>query len=270
MTYDALDEDNARAVLDSLELPIDWRIRLAGFIPQLVTIGMSGAVVIRLLADDHVPLFLKSDAGPFAEVPAEAERLTWLAAQHLPAPRLLDHVEQHGTHLLLMTAVPGRDLASNPGLAPAEIARIAGEALAALHAHDPATCPFDHRIANRLPVARLNLEAGRVHPVWDHETLTPEAAWDELVATRPDTEDLVVTHGDACLPNLLVEHGRFTGFVDCARLGLADRWQDLALALGSLERNYGPGLAAPFLAAYGLGRVDPARATWYRLLDEFF
>jgi len=267
--YDVIDEDNARAVLDGLDLPVDWRIHLAGYVPRLMTIGESGAVVIRLASDDRRPLFLKADSGPFAEVPAEAERLAWLASQQIAAPRVVDRIEQRGTHLLLMTAVPGDDMASQPNARPTEIARLAGEALAALHAHDPATCPFDHRIGSRLPLAQLNLAAGRVHPVWELD-MPPEAAWAELLASRPATEDLVVTHGDACLPNLMVENGRFSGFVDCARLGLADRWQDLALALGSLERNYGTGLVVPFLAAYGLGEIDEPRRAWYRLLDEFF
>jgi len=267
--HDVIDEDNARAVLDGLDLPVDWRIHLAGYLPQLMTIGESGAVVIRLTSDDRQPLFLKADSGPFAEVPAEAERLAWLADQNIAAPRVVDRIAQRDTHVLLMTAVPGRDMASLPTAKPAEIARLAGEALAALHAHDPATCPFDHRIDNRLPVAQLNLAAGRVHPVWELD-VPPEAAWAELLASRPTTEDLVITHGDACLPNLMVENGRFSGFVDCARLGLADRWQDLALALGSLERNCGPDLVAPFLTAYGLAQIDEPRRAWYRLLDEFF
>jgi len=269
MSIDATDEDNARAVLDGLDLPVDWRIRLAGCTPLLKTIGESGAVVIQLFSTDRLPLFLKAEAGPFSEVPDEAARLAWMATQPLPAPRVVDHVEHQDRHILLMTALPGRDLASDPGLAPADIARLLGEVLGALHAHDPATCPFDHRIDNRLPLAERNLAAGRVQPRW-RIGRSPEAALATLRATRPASENLVVTHGDACLPNLLVEAGRFTGFVDCARLGLADRWQDLALALRSLERNYGPGLGDTFLAAYGLDAIDAPRLAWYQLLDEFF
>lgn len=269
MSMDDTGEDNARKVLDGFDLPVDWRIRLAGYSPRLKTIGESGAVVIQLLSDDRLPLFLKAEAGPFSEVPAEAARLEWLATQRLPAPRLLDHIEQHGRNILLMSAVPGRDLASNPGLTPPGIARLLGDVLAALHAHDPASCPFDHRIESRLPLAERNLAAGRVQPGWGANQ-PPEAAWASLLATRPASEDVVVTHGDACLPNLLVDGERFTGFVDCSRLGLADRWQDLALALRSLERNCGPGLAGTLLAAYGLGAIDEPRLAWYQLLDEFF
>lgn len=265
----AIAEEDARSVLDGLDLPVDWRIRLAGLTPRLMTIGESGAVVVRFDADDQPLLFLKSDAGPFAEVPAEADRLKWMAAEGLPAPRPIERIESRGAHILLMSAVPGLDLASVDGIAVSDVVRLSGEALASLHRHPSQACPFDHRIDNRLAAARLNLLAGRVHPVWELP-MSPEAAWERLLATRPPGEQPVVTHGDACLPNLLADAGRFSGFVDCARLGLADRWQDLALVLRSLERNYGPGLTQPFLRAYGLEEVDDERCAWYALLEEFF
>jgi len=53
------------------------------------------------------------------------------------------------------------------------------------------------------------------------------------------------------MPNLLAERGRVTGFVDCGRLGVADRDQDLALAACSIEFNFGASFVQPFLARYG-------------------
>jgi aminoglycoside phosphotransferase len=61
----------------------------------------------------------------------------------------------------------------------------------------------------------------------------------------------------------------FTGFVDCGRLGVSDRWQDLALCTRSLEFNFGASHADAFLRAYGV-KLNPAKQSWYRLLDEFF
>ena len=53
--------------------------------------------------------------------------------------------------------------------------------------------------------------------------------------------------------------------VDAARLGVADRWADLAVASLSLDWNYGPGWQPTFFAAYGVEPDEP-RLAYYRAL----
>ena len=91
----------------------------------------------------------------------------------------------------------------------------------------------------------------------------------ELEATRPGSEDLVVTHGDFCLPNVILRSGAVAGFIDVGRAGVADRHQDFACAARSIAYNYGEQFVAPFFEAYGMA-PDPARIAFYQLLDEFF
>jgi aminoglycoside 3'-phosphotransferase-2 len=91
-----------------------------------------------------------------------------------------------------------------------------------------------------------------------------------LFSTRPAHEDLVVAHGDACLPNFLARDGQLTGLIDCGRLGVADRYQDLALAARSISRNYGRAFIPAFFSAYGVDQPDEQKLAWYALLDEFF
>ncbi len=61
-----------------------------------------------------------------------------------------------------------------------------------------------------------------------------------------------MTHGDPCLPNVLVLNGEFSGFVDLGSAAVDDPVQDLALALWSLEYNYGAGWGETLLHAYGV------------------
>jgi aminoglycoside phosphotransferase len=64
-----------------------------------------------------------------------------------------------------------------------------------------------------------------------------------------------LVHGDACLPNVMIENGAPTGYVDLGDMGAGDVEIDLAAAVWSLQYNLGPGFGRRFLAAYG--RPEP-------------
>ena len=61
----------------------------------------------------------------------------------------------------------------------------------------------------------------------------------------------MLTHGDYCLPNVLVELGQLTGLVDVGRSGLGNPRDDLAAGLWSLHYNFGHGFGHQFLESYG-------------------
>jgi aminoglycoside phosphotransferase len=61
----------------------------------------------------------------------------------------------------------------------------------------------------------------------------------------------VLTHGDYCLPNVLVKDGRLSALIDMGGSGLGDPQIDLAAGVWTLQYNYGPGYAREFLDGYG-------------------
>jgi aminoglycoside 3'-phosphotransferase-2 len=236
-----------------------------------VTLGRSDASVWRTDGDGET-LYLKAEPiNPLGELSGEAERLHWLGTTAVPAPQLRDNFEADGYSWLLMTALPGADLTHLVDR-PTDLCDVLATCLQALHALDPATCPFDHRLDAKLASGASNVAAGRVDEsdfdeARDGWTAEEVLAW--LLEHRPDTEDLVVTHGDASLPNIIARDGAFSGIIDCGRLGVADRWQDLALACRSIIYNCGEQHVAPFLAAYGAA-WDEERYRYYCTLDELF
>lgn len=266
------------------QVPAGLRRRFAGHTWTPVTVGCSGAAVYRL--ERHGEAGYLKIAGPPVhpdsgfDLAAEAERTAWLAAQGIPAAEILDRDTGPAGGWLLTRAVPGRS-AADPwpaGQLPAVVDALADLART-LHALPAAACPFDRTLAVTLPDARHAAAAGLVdlddlderRTGWSADRLLAE-----LAATVPAVEDVVVCHGDLCLPNVLLDPDtlRVTGLIDLGRLGRADRYADLALAARSLaapvNAQYAPGLADRFLARYDPpGGVDTRRIAFYQLLDEF-
>ncbi|WP_064711498.1 APH(3')-II family aminoglycoside O-phosphotransferase [Rhizobium bangladeshense] len=247
---------------------------LSGYRMERDLLGRSAASVFRLEGEGLPALYLKvEEAGSFGELGDEAERLGWLKASGVPCPESIARESDGERNWLLISALPGSDLASAAALTPLARVELLAAALADLHRLPIASCPFDHRLEQRLPVAKARMEAEIVDEEdFDAARLGKRAGelFAELERLKPDGEDLVVTHGDACLPNFIVSDGRFSGYIDCSRLGVADRHQDIALACRSIASNFGEALVQPFLDRYGMPAPDPARLHYYRLLDEFF
>ncbi len=257
-----------------LVFPSSWyRFFRDGAEVELQAIGESRADVFRVSHPGSVDLFVKSEVmGPLSELPEEVERLLWMRGMELPCPAVLDMQQHDGRHWLLMSAIKGRDLASATELAPIQVIAILAQALRSLHALPWADCPFDHRPARRVMAAKARVDAKAVDEAdFDDERqgLTAEQVFAQLVAAQPRTLDPVVAHGDACLPNLIAEGAVFSGFIDCGRLGVSDRYQDLALAARSIASNLGDEWVAPFFEAYGVN-PDAERIRFYQLLDEFY
>lgn len=244
---------------------------LLSFARLPITLGKSDARVWRFESADET-LFLKAEViHPLSELPGEAQRLHWLRHTPIAAPDVRASFVEDGFNWLLMTALPGADLTHLVDR-PADLCNALATGLRALHALDPAGCPFDHQLDAKLAAGAANVAAGRVDETdfdesRDGWTAQRVLAW--LLEHRPASEDLVVCHGDASLPNIMAAGRDFTGIIDCGRLGVADRWQDLALACRSLIYNCGPEHVAPFLAAYG-AVWDEERYHYYCTLDELF
>ncbi|GAA2661448.1 APH(3'') family aminoglycoside O-phosphotransferase [Streptomyces aculeolatus] len=251
-----------------------------------VTTGESGAAVFRSAdGSRYAKCVSATDAtgttGTVAELAAERDRVTWLAGQGVPGPRVLDfHADDTGARLVT-TAVAGvpadrlppEDLRASWG-------RIA-EAVRALHALPAASCPYRWDLDAVMALARDVVARGAVHPEFlpeEQQGTPPEELLARLEPQLPRrrkeaADDTVVCHGDLTLPNIVLDPdtGSVAGFIDLGRLGLADRHTDLAL-LFTHARETWPDEAearardADFAAGYGTA-PDPDRLRFYLHLD---
>lgn len=254
-----------------LQLPESFKRVLPAARWEEVTLGESGAGVWRstkyiVKVQERGPQFTTA-------LQQERERLRWLAPR-LPAPKVVGYEVTDTHEYLAMTRLAGIPM-SDPDatLHPERVVSLLARALRELHALPVRDCPFNMTLNTVLHLARERVAAGLVDETdFDEGRLGRSAIslFNELARTRPSSEDLVITHGDACLPNFIVNGEYLEGLIDVGRLGIADRHADLALAYRSTKYNLDADYGEAFLEAYGRELVDMDKIEYYMLLDELF
>jgi aminoglycoside phosphotransferase len=265
----------AHTAKSPLNLPDDLRRLIGAARWQENEIGHSNTTVYRLERRKDA-LYLKVATGfDGFELREETARLRWLRGR-LPVAEILYAGEAEDRTWLLMTEVPGQIAIDRTlDLSPADITRLLAEGMKMIHSLDIRDCPFDHRLERRVALAQARMTQGLIDPAeFDAERQghMTDRVYARLLATRPDSEDLVFTHGDYCLPNILMDsyYPAITGFIDLGRAGVADRHQDIALCVRSLIYNFGAQWVPLLYNTYGRDHIDPAKIEYYKLLDEFF
>ncbi len=252
------------------ELPEALRRVLPAARWETVTDGRSGAGVWR---SSRFVLKVQARAGLERPLHAEMLRLRWLAGR-VPVPAVAGYEVTPEAEYLAMSRLPGLPLHHPDALLhPRRVTELLARALRELHALPTRDCPFNASLAVTLRRARERVEEGLVDEAdfdAERQGQTGTQVLRELLRTRPAREDIVVTHGDPCLPNLILDGEYLSGFVDVGRAGLADRHADLALACWSLRYNIGLEMAEHFLDTYGRTLIDPDKLNYYVLLDELF
>jgi streptomycin 3"-kinase len=231
--------------------------------------------------ESETDVFRRSDGTAYAkcapargieELREERDRVRWLASTGIRGAEVLDWIEFGEGACLVTSAVPGVPAADLPPEKRQEALSALATAFRALHALPD--CPFARPIGEIVDQAADVVRRGAVNPDFlndDWRKEPPETLLERVKAEQPYAEkvaDLVVCHGDACLPNVLLDPDtlELTGFIDVGRLGLADRYTDLALITAQLLDEWDLPADA-FLREYGLGEPDQRRLDFYLLLD---
>ncbi|MFF0269015.1 phosphotransferase [Kribbella sp. NPDC004536] len=207
-----------------------------------------------------------------AELSAERDRISWLSGTGLPGATVVDWLESVEGGCLLTTAVPGVAGDLLPAGSHGRAMRSLGRVLRELHSLE--NCPFERPLGDVISSAADVVRRGAVNPDFltdEWRKVAPEELLAEVVAESTYVEKVlepVVCHGDACLPNIFFDPDTLevTGLIDLGRLGIADRYADLALTTIQLHDEWSAD-PAPFLEAYGVPDPDPRRLHFFRLLD---
>ena len=156
---------------------------------------------------------------------------------------------------MLTRKLPGEDCTDAMYLEdPNRLCDTTAQLLRMLHDTCPAGYPIDHT-TTYLSTARKNYESQKYDTSlfpdnWGYASA--EEAWKAVEENAKYLQTDTLLHGDYCLPNIMLDNWRFSGFIDLGNGGLGDRHADLFWGIWSLQFNLKSDCYRDrFLDAYG-------------------
>ena len=143
---------------------------------------------------------------------------------------------------------------------PERFAELLGERLSLLHSLDYAGCPVPNHTERYLFRAEQNYKNQRYDTSlfpdnWGYDT--PEEAYAVIKENGYRLQTDTLLHGDYCLPNIILDDWRFSGFIDLDNGGVGDRHVDLFWGAWTLFFNLKTDKHRDrFLDAYGRDNID--------------
>ena len=208
--------------------------------------------------DKEAGFYLK--CAPAGTLQREAAMTEFFHSKGLAA-EVLGYISREKDYLLTRK-IPGEDCINPQYLAdPKRLSQLTGELLRTLHETDFSGCPIPNRTAEYIAAAERGYRENRYEADlfpdnWGYRT--PEEAWRDVETYRPYLKTDTLLHGDYCLPNILLDNWKFSGFIDLDTGGVGDRHVDIFWGAWTLRFNlHTDAWCSRFLDAYGRDRIEP-------------
>lgn len=187
---------------------------------------------------------------------------------------VIEYVCDDGADWLLTARVDGEDCTHVKFLEePERLAGTLGELLRSLHEIDFSGCPILDHTSSYLATAEKNYRAGLFDLSYADKSLCVRSA-DEAYSLLQKKKGLlsseVLLHGDYCLPNIMLDSWRLTGFIDVGNGGVGDRHVDLFWGAWTLRFNLGTDKYRDrFFDAYGRDKITEEKLLAVSLAEVF-
>ncbi len=242
-------------IIDPLQFPAPVREILAG--AAVYDSSCSPAAQVWFIDRDE-GYYLKSAVS--GSLKQEAVMTDFFHNKGLAAEVL--HYEQSDADWLLTRAVPGEDCIHKQYLDdPERLCDTTAQLLRMLHETDGSGCPIPDRTTEYIAATSRNYQQGKWHcsrlPA-GQVFATAEDAWAMVREFSGELKTDTLLHGDYCLPNIMLDNWKFSGFIDLGAAGVGDRHIDLFWGLWSLNYNLKTDTYRDrFLDVYGRDGFDP-------------
>ncbi len=236
-------------------------------LPQEIKALANGALIFDSSCSSNAKVyFIDKDGGYYlktasAEVlSAEATMARYFHKKGLGA-EVLDYQTLCGRDILLFAKVAGEDCTHQDYISqPCRLCDLVALKLRELHELDAADCPVQDRMTSYIALSEKNYFDGTYDMSHFPDSFgyeSGEAAYRALCDGRSAFKNDVLLHGDYCLPNIMLDGWRFSGFIDVGSGGIGDRHIDLFWGAWSLSFNLGTDkFRDRFLDAYGRDKID--------------
>lgn len=207
--------------------------------------------------------FLDIDGGLYLKTSAcgslrkEALMDDYFFKKGIGAPEVVKYIEGE-RDWLLTSRVAGEDCTYKDYVAdPKRLCDLLAAKLRELHETDFSDCPISDHTAAYLATAEQNYRKGQYDVAYFDGNSTPEEAWRVLQEEKHLLKTDTLLHGDYCLPNVMLDNWRFSGFIDLGNGGVGDRHVDLFWGAWTLNFNLGTDkYRKRFFDAYGRDKID--------------
>ena len=190
----------------------------------------------------------------------EAEMTSYFRSKGIGA-EVLSYYSAGESDWMLTAAVTGEDCTYREYLDdPKRLCDTVAERLRRLHELDFSDCPVQDRNSEYLSLAERNYRTGNYDRTAFPDSFgyrNAEEAYRVLEQGKASFCADVLLHGDYCLPNILLDDWRFSGFIDVGNGGVGDRHIDLFWGIWTLWFNLKTDrYAGRFLDAYGRDKIN--------------
>jgi kanamycin kinase len=211
-------------------------------------------------------IFIDKDDGYFlkigrvADLDREYEMTRYFHGKELSA-KVIEYIFDIGHDYLLTEKIHGDDCTAAKYIEqPERLAELLGERLALLHELDYTGCPIPNHTERYLLKAEYNMSTGQYDKSNFPDSFgyaSAEEAWAVVEKQGHLLKTDTLLHGDYCLPNIILDDWRFSGFIDLDNGGVGDRHIDIFWGAWTLWFNLKTDKCRNrFFDAYGRDKID--------------
>lgn len=229
---------------------------IQAFMKNSKTYDSSCSELARVIYSDNGCFIKISPKGTLKREAVETEYMNSLGL----SPKVLTYLSDDQDYLVT-EKLQGSDCLDFKYLEnPKKLCDTLAQTLKMLHSTDYSNCPIQNHKDNYLKLVKQNYISGNYDKTNFLDSFgyaSAEEAYKVVIDNSHLLESNTLLHGDYCLPNIILNDWKFSGFIDIGNGGVGDKHVDLFWGLWTLQYNLKTNqYFNRFIDAYGKNSIN--------------